>query len=147
MKKTFVMICLTAVMATLTACNTTKDSTAQSTTIDGEWRITEVSGKAIKQEAGENEAFIGLDTKGKKMYGCAGCNRIFGGFDIDIKKKTISFGNMGATRMMCHDMTTEDLVLSAINDVTNYETGTDGTLTLKSADGKKTIKLTKKTGK
>lgn len=147
MKMKLKLLCLTAIIAAFTACKSSQSTTATTVTIDGEWRITEVNGKAIKQEPGENEAYISLDAKGKKMNGCAGCNRMFGGFDIDTAKKTIKFGNMGMTRMMCPDMTTEDLVVSTINDVTTYETAKDGTLTLKSADGKKSIKLTKRTGK
>jgi len=147
MRKLFALLCLAGLLVILPSCKTTQ-TTAQSTAgINGEWRITEVNGHTITTPEGEREAYIGFDTGEKRMSGCAGCNRIFGSFDIDTKKGTLSFGNIASTRMMCADMTTEDLVLSAIGKVSKYETGKNGTLELKSADGKTSIKMVKRTDK
>ena len=48
----------------------------------------------------------------------AGCNRMTGTFEADsLQPGKISFGQVGATRMMCPDMDTENKVLQALNTV------------------------------
>lgn len=147
MRKLFVSLCLTGLLAALSSCKTSQNQASTAADISGEWKITEVNGKSITTQQDGQEAYIGFDTSRKSMSGCAGCNRIFSNFDIDTKKGTISFGDIASTRMMCADMTTEDLVLGAIGKVSRYQTGKDGTLTLKSDDGKTSIKMTKRTDK
>ncbi len=56
----------------------------------------------------------------------------------------MSFGGVGSTRMMCADMTTERLVLDAVNKVAGYELQKDGSLLLKDKDGNKLMVLKKK---
>lgn len=140
----FVMMCIVAAM---TSCKTTEGKTMAMAGIDGEWLITEVDGHSITTPEGEQEAYISFDTKRKSLAGCAGCNRIFGNFDYDAGKRTINLGNIASTKMMCADMTTEDLILGALGKLTTYEGADGNTLVLKSADGKNFIKLVKNASK
>lgn len=144
MKKLFITLCMTGLIAVLSSCGTSRNAASSAASLDGEWKIVEVNGQAIPQSDSENEAFLGFDTKEKRMYGSTSCNRMFGGIEIDAKKGTISFGNMGSTRMMCADMKTETMVLDAMNKVNAFDVQKNGTLTLKSSDGKKLIVLEKK---
>lgn len=141
MKKLFVLSCIAGAIFALSSCKTSQNRASATADINGEWNITEVNGHSIKTAEGEPRAYMSLDTKGKQMNGCAGCNRIFGRFDIDTAKKTIGFGDVASTRMMCADMTTEDLVMGTFGKLASYETVGDNTLILKSADGKSYIKM------
>lgn len=147
MKKTIISLCVAGMIALLPGCKTAQGVTSTGADINGEWKITEVNGKTIKTAQGENEAYLGFDMNEKKVSGCAGCNRVFGNLDIDTDKQAISFASLASTQMLCANMATENLVKSALAEVTTYQTGKGGTLMLKSADGKTYIKLVKKAGK
>ena len=107
--------------------------------LNGDWNITTVNGKPA---TAEKQPFIGLDMQEKRLYGCAGCNRIMGSFEAE-KPGELSFGQVGSTRMLCQDMTTEQAVLEALNKVSGYE-GTEQELTLTDADGKALLTLAKR---
>ena len=46
--------------------------------LNGDWNITTVNGRPA---TAEKQPFIGLDIQEKRLYGCAGCNRIMGSFE------------------------------------------------------------------
>lgn len=144
MKKVFVALCMAGLLAATTSCKTSNSAASSVSALNGEWKITEVNGQSITKADNDNEAFIGFDVEKKSMYGSTSCNRIFGQLDADAKKGTISFGTVGSTRMMCHDMKTEEQVLKAFNEVKAYELKNNSTLTLKSADGKVLMTLQKR---
>lgn len=143
MKKSFVLSCLAGVVLAMSSCKASQNTASTAAGINGEWNITEVNGQSIKAQEGESRAYMSFDTKEKQMNGCAGCNRIFGGFDIDTAKKTINLSNVASTRMMCADMATEDLIMGTFGKLASYETVGDNTLILKSNDGKTYIKMEK----
>lgn len=128
----------------ISSCGTSRGTSQDAAVLEGEWNIEEVDGQPVDKQKTENEAYMGFSPKDKRMYGCAGCNRIFGGLDADAKKHTVSFGTVGSTRMMCASMETEDAVLKVIDRVKAYEIASDGTLTLKSDDGKKLMVLSRR---
>lgn len=70
-----------------------------------------------------------------RIAGTAGCNRILGGWQLDGKK--ISFGNVGATMMMCSPeaMKLEQTVLGYLREAAFATEAPEG-LTLWNADGK-----------
>lgn len=144
MKKLIVTFCMAGFIAFLTSCKTSGGATGAGAPIDGEWVVTEIDGQAVSLTEDGQEAFIGFDTKEKRVNGFAGCNRMFGGIDINTKKKTVSFANMASTKMMCPDMKTEDSLLSAMGQVSNYSVDGAGMLELKNGSGKTLVKLKKK---
>ena len=59
------------------------------------------------------------------------------------KAGQLSFGQVGATRMLCNDMTTEHAVLAALDKVAGYE-GSEKELTLTDGDGNALLTLAKR---
>lgn len=83
----------------------------------GKWEIVAVAG--CDSVEAENAPYIDF-AEGGSMNGCAGCNRMMGNYVADTLKQTLSFEQVGSTRMMCRDMQTEDAVLSAMGKVSGY---------------------------
>ena len=125
---------------TLTSCGTTGKATADNT-LGGEWLITQVNGKAINAGSNDNEAYLGFNLQENKMYGCAGCNRIFGGIETNAGEKTLKMGNVGCTQMMCRNMDNERAVLQALEKTATFNISKGNKLTLKSDDGKTVMTL------
>lgn len=144
MKKVFVALCMTGLLAATTSCKTSNNAATSTSALNGEWKITEVNGQNITKTKNPNEAFIGFDVAKKSMYGSTSCNRLFGELNADANKGTISFGNVGSTLMMCEDIKTEEQVLKAVNETKSYELKGGKKLTLKSADGKVLMTLQKR---
>lgn len=144
MKKVFVALCMTGLVAAVTSCKTSNNAATSTSELNGEWKITEVNGQNITKTKNPNEAFIGFDVAKKSMYGSTSCNCFFGELNADANKGTISFGNVGITRMMCEDIKTEEQVLKAVNETKSYELKGSKKLTLKSADGKVLMTLQKR---
>lgn len=144
MKKVFVALCMTGLLAATTSCKTSNNAATSTSALNGEWKITEVNGQNITKTKNPNEAFIGFDVAKKSMYGSTSCNLFFGELNADANKGTISFGNVGSTRMMCEDIKTEEQVLKAVNETKSYELKGGKKLTLKSADGKVLMTLQKR---
>ncbi len=148
MRKLFVYLCLITLSVGFSSCKTSKtatSSTVSETDLNGEWKVVEVGGTDISDKAGRgNEAYIGFDVSGQRMYGSPGCNRMFGQLTIDESKGIISFGTVGTTKMMCANMEVERMVINAVNNVGAYEIESDGTLILKDDRGNVLMKLKKK---
>ena len=124
----------------LMSCGSGKNSVAV-VDFSGEWNIVEVNGEKV---SAENTPFLGFDNAEHRLYGNAGCNRLMGTFNLDtLNAGKISFGQVGATRMMCPDMKVEQSVLEALNKVAGYEEVGEG-VSLNDADGKSVILLQKR---
>lgn len=87
--------------------------------LNGEWKIVEIDGKAIGKT--ESQPFIGFDINESRIYGNAGCNNINGGFE-QVKNQPLSLlpGQIVSTMMACPDLSTEDAVLAALNQVKSF---------------------------
>lgn len=131
----------------LSSCGTT----GKSVDISGEWNVVSVKGEQV-----EGNPYIGFDLAEGRIYGNAGCNRIMGEFNYvpnlyNPKKNNedsitlghIDFINVGATRMMCPDMETEQKVLEALNEVAGYQASSAG-VELTDKDGNVLMSLEKK---
>ena len=130
--------CAAAILAC--SCGSSKNA-LQTSALEGEWNIITVNGQ--KAEA-EKDPYIGMNLQEKRLYGCAGCNRIMGSLQVDEDKAgQLSFGQVGATRMLCNDMTTEHAVLAALDKVAGYE-GSEKELTLTDGDGNALLTLAKR---
>jgi len=68
----------------------------------------------------------------KTIHGNAGCNNYFG--DYTVTETNVAFNKMGATKMMCPDISVEDQFLETLEKVTMYKFEGDK-LVLLSASG------------
>lgn len=141
MKKMLATICVAT--AALVSCTTSQNATSLDS-LGGEWNIIKVDGKEIKASDGQEMPFIGFNINEKQVYGYTGCNRLTGALNADPNSGKIDFGNTGSTRMMCHDMETENLVLGAIGKVKTYKVDKSGKLTLCDESGKAVFEMQKK---
>lgn len=127
-------------IAMASSCGSSKNM-LQTSALNGEWNITTVKGKPAKAE---KEPYIGMNLQEKRLYGCAGCNRIMGSVEADEHKSgRLSFGTVGTTRMLCSDMATERDILEALSHVSGYE-GTEKELTLTDGNGNALLTLSKR---
>lgn len=106
--------------AVMTSCGTSTQ-VATLADINGEWLITEAGGKAVSASQDEERPFIGFDSNEGRIYGYMGCNRLTGTFNKNMKPGKIDMSKTGSTRMMCPDMTTEDLIMSQMSKISNYK--------------------------
>lgn len=123
MKKLVYSIALMGMVA-LGACNNNASKSSDKENIQdisGEWLIENVTGTKVTPNEMQDTAFIGFDVANGSVYGNAGCNRIMGSFNKDAKPGVLVLENTGATRMMCPDMSVEDLVLPALGEVKAYK--------------------------
>lgn len=93
--------------------------------------VYELMGNKV-EEGMKGQPFIQFDAAEKRVSGYAGCNNFFGGYTLSEGQK-LSFGQMGATKMACEDMTTEDRLFNALSKVDSYAVGEDGTVSLNRA--------------
>ncbi|WP_300762360.1 META domain-containing protein [uncultured Bacteroides sp.] len=134
MKKTLISAAAFAAVL-LSSCGTA----SKSVDISGEWNVVSVEGKEVT-----GNPYIGFDMENGRLYGNAGCNRIMGGVEIDsVNPGHIGLTNIGATRMMCPDMETEQKVLEALNEVAGYKASATG-VELTDKDGKVLMSLEKR---
>ena len=109
--------------------------------LQGEWTVVEVKGQAI---ASDSEAFLGFNVADKQVYGNCGCNSLTGIFIVDEPQPgSLSLDQVGVTRRMCPDMTTEDAILSALAEVKGFGIEND-ILKLADAEGNELMELKKK---
>ena len=119
----------------LSSCGTT----GKSVDISGEWNVVSVKGEQVA-----GNPYIGFNLAEGRIYGNAGCNRIMGGVEVDsVNPGKIGFTGVGATRMMCPDMETEQKVLEALNEVAGYQASSAG-VELTDKDGNVLMSLEKK---
>lgn len=93
------------------ASKTTLASTPSIT--DKTWKINLVNLEKI--EGDSKDYFLKLDSSSKQFQAKAGCNQIFGEFEV--KDNMISFSKIGSTKMYCFDtMKYEDALLSVLSN-------------------------------
>ena len=80
---------------------------------DKTWKINLVNLEKI--EGDSKDYFLKLDSSSKQFQAKAGCNQIFGEFEV--KDNMISFSKIGSTKMYCFDtMKYEDALLSVLSN-------------------------------
>ena len=129
MNKGFKYTGFLASLILLSSCNTVRNTVALSD-IEGEWNIVRINGESLQIPSGEQQPFIGFDTRSGKIYGNSGCNRIMASMDLQAKPDTIEFGRMGATMMTCSNMQTESEVLAALSEAKSYRKASNGKISL-----------------
>ena len=107
MKLTAVVVTALCIAMLLVSCmkQATPPPGAGPATIEGiQWYLTEVGGSPVSPMAGDKQPHILLDPAEKQATGFAGCNTFFGRYELD--GSSLTFGQMGATRMACPDLET-----------------------------------------
>lgn len=106
--------------------------------IKGKWRIVSVFGKNISVP--DESPFVNFDTDNSRISAFAGCNRLSGGIKGG-EKNALTISNVASTRMACPDMTTEQDVSTALEQVGSFGISLNGNLLLFSAGGNVVMEL------
>jgi len=83
-------------------------------TLKGNWEVRSIMDQSRFDQA--PNFLINLETM--KIAGFSGCNRFFG--SIKTQGNSLTFYQMGGTRMACPDMTTENLFITTIPKVRSF---------------------------
>lgn len=140
MKKVMAVMCMATA---LVACGTSS-KIASVDSLNGEWSIVKINGEEVKIGEDMTAPFIGFDTTKSHVYGSTSCNRLTGALNADAKTGTIDFSALGSTRMMCHDMATEDKLMGALGKVKTFKIEKNGTLLLNGQTGNAVVELKQK---
>ena len=101
--------------------------------ISGNWKIDKVLGTTVNA-TDEETPFISFQKEESRFYGSTGCNSFFGKYDVKENQDNITLSQVGSTKKLCSDMTTEDAIFSAFSQVAtvNYD---NTIMQLKDANG------------
>ncbi len=135
---------IASIGALAASCSTTQNVTDVQA-LDGEWNIVSVEGKPVVLTDGMDIPVIRFDTADGTISGNLSCNRMMGSFDVKAKPGTLDLSGIGATKMLCPDMTVEDNILSAFGKVKGYEMAPDSTMLLIDAEKAPVITLERPT--
>lgn len=100
--------------------------------IDGKWMFEEVNGKKVA--ATDRIPFLEIKTAEARVHGNLGCNIYNSSIDFDMVSNAISFKAGQMTMMACPDMSIEDAIKTALQDVVSFTLDGD-TLRLLDAGG------------
>lgn len=106
--------------------------------IEGKWRIVSVFGESIS--VSDQAPFVNFDTNNRRISAFAGCNRLSGSIKSG-EKNTLTISNVASTRMACPDMSTEQNVLTALEQVAGFGISPNGSLLFFSAGGNAVMEL------
>ena len=102
-----------------------------------------MDGKAIDTTKTEFRPTLGFETAKNNVFGCAGCNSIWGIARVNKDKQTIDFSEIGSTLMLCANMEYEQQILDALHKVKAYKDGGEGLVDLTNGRGKTVLTLKK----
>lgn len=139
MKNLFIYAAAVSLGVMAVSCSTTSKPTAVSA-LDGEWNIVSVDGKKVEVSEDMNIPTIKFNTSDGTISGNLSCNRMVGSFDVKAQPGTIDLSGIGATKMLCPDMTVEDNILRAFGQVKGYELAPDSVMFL--TDANKNVVIT-----
>lgn len=106
--------------------------------LNGLWEIVKIGSRSYDNP----EMNIFIDVPAGKVHGNTGCNYFNGDIYQDVEvANSISFGNMGTTRMACPDNAAEMAMLVALEQVTNARKGQGHTAQLCDSEGNVLITL------
>ena len=87
--------------------------------IGTKWRLVELQGQAVVNNVESKELFFIQLSQDGKVSAYAGCNRMFGGYEMKDGLR-IRFTGMASTRMACPDMKTEQILGEVLNTSDTY---------------------------
>lgn len=106
--------------------------------IKGKWRIVTVFGENIP--VSDQDPFVNFDTDNSRISAFAGCNRLSGRIK-SAEKNTTTISNVISTRMACPDISTEQNVITALEQTASFGISPNGNLLLFSAGGNVVMEL------
>lgn len=83
-----------------------------------EWTLIELEGTALAAAAGGTPT-LSLSSKDQSVRGFAGCNRFFGGYELN--GDGLRLAGLAATRMACPDMSVEAAVMKALEETATWK--------------------------
>ena len=78
------------------------ESSSSNNLMGVEWRVSELSGHTVALSVDRQQPFIIFEEAKKQASGYAGCNRFFGGYELN--GEALKFGPIGATKRACPDL-------------------------------------------
>lgn len=117
-------ILLTIFFAGFISCESTKVGTMSSgndAPLTGTyWKLTELMGQPVKNQAGNKEMHIVFSKDENRVSGFSGCNRFTGSFTTQ-EGNRLQFSQMAVTQMACiNEMVTEKLFLEMLQKADSY---------------------------
>ncbi|MAY40564.1 MULTISPECIES: META domain-containing protein [Spongiibacter] len=95
------------------------------------WTLVELNGKAL--EPSPQTPYFSLDSETGRITGYAGCNRFFGGYELDAAASRLRFTQLASTMMACPDRReTEAAFMDMLRSIDNFSIS-DETLSLNRA--------------
>lgn len=111
-----------------------KSSAQALSELAGKWKVVEVCGVAVPDTL-ENQPFVEINVKEKRVHAQAGCNLLNGAFQTEEGQSySLSFPQLISTMMACPDMETEDRVKQALNTTRSFGKLQDGRMGFYDAD-------------
>ena len=80
-----------------------------------EWTVVKIKG--LDQLS--SSPTLNFEKEESKVGGFAGCNNYFSTYTVE--ENALTFGNTGATRKLCEDMTAEDAFLKSLSQIARFE--------------------------
>lgn len=92
--------------------------TQQVSITNTEWKLVKLYGEDLS--ALNPPITLTINEAQKKINGFAGCNRFFGGYDLN--QSALKFSNTGSTKMFCQDKSEiEDKYFKALSEVQSFQ--------------------------
>lgn len=83
------------------------------------WKLVRLGGRPVTVSDHRREPHLRLAHEGTRVQGFGGCNRFFGGYELD--GQNLRFGKMGMTRMACIDgMEQEQAFVNALHETVRW---------------------------
>ena len=111
----YLFLLITFVCTSMNEYESNKISVTDGSELMKEWKVIKMKGL----EKLNSSPTMVFEEEDAKVGGFAGCNRYFSTFTFS--GNTLSFGNTGATRKMCQDMSVEDTFLNLLPKIARYE--------------------------
>lgn len=102
-------------LAEVIAKTPAEESTQDGNELTGTWKVIQMDGL----ESMKNFPTFIFNKEENRVSGYAGCNNYFASYEVNGSE--LKFGNAGATRMMCQDMSVEDVFLKKLNEIAYFK--------------------------
>ena len=132
MKKLFVLLCTTMLLACCKSSkNTANTASLESQGANTVWTLKVLKNKIMAFDENDRIVTISFNPEAGQVSGCSGCNTYFGGY-TEPKSGKLEFQPIIATKMACPQpmMETERAFLSTLRKVNGYQIADDGLLQL-----------------
>lgn len=133
------------VFMTFTSCNTTKNTTNSSNSLQGEWVLTFISGPRIAFDGLYPEAkpTINFEVTDKKVFGKNSCNNYSGALLVDGNKISFKDSKMAVTMMACPG-NGDSVYMNMLEKIDSYKVTEEGKILTFEGEGIALMRFEKK---